>query len=313
MSSAWYYEAGGRQLGPLDDDMMKELIRGRDIRATNLIWREGMANWLPCSEVPELAGLLPPTRVAPPAPELAAAATMPAQPPPLAAPVVPAAAPVQYNAWTPLAEQNAPAAPAAAGGPSHFCAVCGQSFGESDMIHYMGSWICAACKPAFFQRMREGAGGSGGFGTARYAGFWIRWVAKIIDGIVLGIPAAIIFFIFIFGGIGLAAAGGHSNNPMMAMLPNLFGIFFQIGFVAINAFYSGFMLSRYGATLGKMAMGLRVVTLDGQHPSFGRALGRGFAEGISRAICSIGYIIAAFDEQKRTLHDHICSTRVVYK
>ena len=306
MSSAWYYEAGGRQLGPLDDEMIKELIRGRDIRATNLIWREGMANWLPCSEVPELAGLLPPTRVAPPAPELAAAATMPAAPPPLAAP---ASATPQYNAWTPLAEQNAPAAPAAAGGPSHFCAVCGQSFGESDMIHYMGSWICAGCKPAFFQRMREGTGGGGGMGNAQYAGFWIRLAAKIIDGLVIGAPLLILYLLI----VGVSAVGASKLGSGGQMAMQSIQIMAQLGLNLVMAFYSAFMHSRYGATLGKMAVGIRVVTLDGQFPSFGRALGRGFSEILSGLCCDIGYIIAAFDEQKRALHDHICSTRVVYK
>ena len=63
-----------------------------------------------------------------------------------------------------------------------------------------------------------------------------------------------------------------------------------------------------------MACGLKVVDADGNKISYGRALGRGFAEILSGLICDIGYIIAAFDNpQKRSLHDHICSTRVIYK
>ena len=73
------------------------------------------------------------------------------------------------------------------------------------------------------------------------------------------------------------------------------------------------MHSKYGATLGKMAVGLRVVTLDGNFPSFARAFGRGCSEILSGFCCYIGYILAGFDEQKRALHDHICATRVVYK
>ncbi len=304
MSSQWYYESGGRQLGPLDDEMIRELIRGRDIRATNLIWRVGMENWLPCSEVAELAHLLPPARVAPPAPELTASPAMPS------APIPPVAPPVQYNAWTPLAEQNAAALPAAGTGPSHFCAVCGQSFGEGDMIHYMGSWICAVCKPAFFQRMREGAGGAGGgVGNAQFAGFWIRFAAKFIDGLIVGVPLMIGIFVF----AGASALGASRMGAGGQSLMQIMQLFLQIILSFVGAFYSAFMHSRYGATLGKMAVGIRVVTLDGQFPSFGRALGRGFAEILSGLCCDIGYIIAGFDEQKRALHDHICSTRVVFK
>jgi uncharacterized RDD family membrane protein YckC len=72
-----------------------------------------------------------------------------------------------------------------------------------------------------------------------------------------------------------------------------------------------FFLGRFGATPGKMVCGLRVVTAMGDRISYGRATGRFLAEILSGLVCYIGYIIAAFDEQKRTLHDHICSTRVI--
>ena len=60
-----------------------------------------------------------------------------------------------------------------------------------------------------------------------------------------------------------------------------------------------------------MALGLKVVTPEGLPISYGRAFGRSAAEILSRLICFIGYIIAGFDQQKRALHDHIASTRVI--
>jgi len=45
--------------------------------------------------------------------------------------------------------------------------------------------------------------------------------------------------------------------------------------------------------------------------TYGRATGRCFAEILSGMICYIGYLMAAFDEEKRALHDRICNTRVV--
>jgi uncharacterized RDD family membrane protein YckC len=77
--------------------------------------------------------------------------------------------------------------------------------------------------------------------------------------------------------------------------------------------YQIFFLGKYGATPGKMACKLKVVTAEGTPITYGRATGRFFAEKLSGLTCTIGYIIAAFDDQKRTLHDHICGTRVVYK
>jgi uncharacterized RDD family membrane protein YckC len=62
-----------------------------------------------------------------------------------------------------------------------------------------------------------------------------------------------------------------------------------------------------------MACKLEVVTADGGKVSYGRALGRYFSTWLSSLICAIGYIMAAFDGQKRALHDHICNTRVIYK
>src|SRR5207237_3864453 len=75
--------------------------------------------------------------------------------------------------------------------------------------------------------------------------------------------------------------------------------------------YSTFLVGKYGATLGKMACGLRVVTPTGGKVSYGVACGRFFAEILSGLLLCIGYIMVAFDEEKRGLHDRICNTRVI--
>jgi uncharacterized RDD family membrane protein YckC len=82
---------------------------------------------------------------------------------------------------------------------------------------------------------------------------------------------------------------------------------------AIQFGYGIFFLGRFAATPGKMAIGAKVVREDGSRIGYGLATGRVFAEMISGLILLIGYIMAAFDEEKRTLHDRICSTRVVRK
>jgi uncharacterized RDD family membrane protein YckC len=60
-----------------------------------------------------------------------------------------------------------------------------------------------------------------------------------------------------------------------------------------------------------MALGLKVVRADGTALTTGRIIGRHFAEWLSSLILAIGYIMAAFDDQKRALHDRICDTRVI--
>jgi uncharacterized RDD family membrane protein YckC len=62
-----------------------------------------------------------------------------------------------------------------------------------------------------------------------------------------------------------------------------------------------------------MACGLRVVRPDGESLTFMRAFGRHFAEMLSGLILMIGYLMAAFDSEKRALHDRISDTRVVHK
>ena len=136
-------------------------------------------------------------------------------------------------------------------------------------------------------------------GRMQYAGFWIRAGAKIIDWIILGVVQmgfSLILPIMARSGNGVAAA----------IALNVFQL-------AVAAVYSTFFLGRYGATIGKMACQIKVVTDTGEPVTYLRALGRHFAEMLSSLILGIGYIMAGFDDEKRTLHDRICSTRVVRK
>jgi uncharacterized RDD family membrane protein YckC len=58
-------------------------------------------------------------------------------------------------------------------------------------------------------------------------------------------------------------------------------------------------------------MGLRVADQDGKLVSRGRAWGRAFAELLSGMTLNIGYLLMPFDNEKRTLHDMVCDTRVI--
>ena len=127
--------------------------------------------------------------------------------------------------------------------------------------------------------------------------------AKILDGLIVGI---VFFPPIIYCAIKADPGQQFSAYQVVELL-------FELLYAAANIGYQIFFVGKYAATPGKMACGLRVVTADGGKVGFGLATGRAFAEMLSGMICYIGYIIIAFDDQKRALHDHICSTRVVYK
>ena len=223
-----------------------------------------------------------------------------------------------YSAIAPARSPSAPVAPFAAASAVEIppgqviCHECNKLVPAEDAMQINGRTICAVCKPVYLQKMREGTLPQT---TTRYGGFWIRVVAKLIDSLIIGIPIAIICLIAIFG-FGVKIFGAQTGPP-----PGIEAVFLQLGLqfgvqcvvMVLNGFYTVFFVVKYGATPGKMAVGLRVIMPDGGPLTVGRAIGRYFAEMLSGMICYIGYILPCFDEQKRTLHDHICNTRVVYK
>lgn len=178
------------------------------------------------------------------------------------------------------------------------CRECGRLFAPEDLITFEGAKICAACKPGFFQKLREGVAIAG---PLAYAGFWPRFAAKLIDTLLLFIVNLIVSMPISF------MTAGHQPSLRMAMLQILNTL---IG-IAFGAAYATIFLGRYGATPGKMALGLKVIRADGSSLTYGRAFGRHFGEMVSGLTLCIGYIMAAFDEEKRALHDRICDTRVV--
>lgn len=191
--------------------------------------------------------------------------------------------------------------PPASGSPTGTCEVCKGQFPQSQMIRFGTTQVCSTCKPSYVQMLAMGLGRTG---ELRYAGFWIRFGAKIIDGIILGLinfATSMISTLLI----------GTQNSPQAAITLLVLNTIINIAFaVAYNAW---FLTSKYQATPGKIACGLKVVTADGDQVSGLRAIGRYFAEMLSSMIMLIGYIMAAFDDEKRTLHDRICNTRVIYK
>jgi uncharacterized RDD family membrane protein YckC len=179
------------------------------------------------------------------------------------------------------------------------CSECGQAFAEEDMIRFAEAWVCAGCKPLFVQKIKEGVTLAG---EMEYAGFWIRLGAWFIDYIIMAIASAIIYVPLTFMGVS------SFKEPAAFAIIQLISTIFNF---IIPAAYESWFVGKYAATPGKMACKLKVVMAEGGRVSFARAIGRHFAKYISGLILGIGYIMAGFDEQKRTLHDRICDTRVI--
>lgn len=182
------------------------------------------------------------------------------------------------------------------------CHECGKINLQADSLSYLDFFICADCKPVFQEKIKEGAIITSGF---VYAGFWMRFLAKVIDNMILQFVVSILQIFFgIFIGSTNFFGSSHTAVFMFMGFAYLFAIL-------ISASYSIFFNGKYSATPGKMILKLKIVTVDGQNLTYGKAAGRFFGEILSGFVLSIGYIIAAFDEEKRTLHDRICNTRVI--
>ncbi len=189
------------------------------------------------------------------------------------------------------------------------CVECGLSFPTDELIVYEQHRVCAACKDVFFQRIREGGGTLVDW---HYGGFWVRFFARFIDGCILGFVGVLQSLIEALFGIGPADPAGLFG-PAAAPSDYVYFAVATLLSMAIGITYEVWFIGKYGATPGKMAFGLKVIRSDGSRVSYWRAFGRYLGTLLSSFTLMIGYIIAAFDSEKRALHDHICDTRVVRK
>lgn len=146
--------------------------------------------------------------------------------------------------------------------------------------------------------------------TNVYAGFWRRFLAAFIDGIILFIGGAIIGFIF--GGIiGFVLGALGIDIGTIKAIATVIG--FIIGLILGWLYYTLLESSSRQATLGKMAIGIIVTDLNNDRISFGNANGRYWGKIVSAIILGIGFMMAGFTQKKQALHDIMAGTLVVKK
>lgn len=139
-----------------------------------------------------------------------------------------------------------------------------------------------------------------------YGGFWIRFLAYIIDSMVLAIGGGI--FGAILGGMIGFVMGVSGSGEDIALVSGAVG---NVVGIVLNWLYFALMeSSTWQATLGKKALGLVVTDLDGRRIGFVRATGRYFAKIVSGIILLIGFMMAGWTQRKQGLHDMMAGTLV---
>ena len=132
----------------------------------------------------------------------------------------------------------------------------------------------------------------------RYAGFWRRAIALVVDGVVLFFPGAILRI----------SAGMPPPWVPQPMRDDQLGLYLTVFAVTsiITWLYSALLeSSHWRGTLGQQLLGLRVGDGQGQRISFARASARYFAQYLSAALCLTGYLFNLWTPRRQTLHDMV--------
>ena len=152
-----------------------------------------------------------------------------------------------------------------------------------------------------------------------FAGFWLRFVAYLLDSVIIGFAVMVLFvpFFFLMGGVAILEnlPRGHAERvdpaQFMAFL-SLILTLVALGSVAKWLYFAYLESGEKQATWGKQALGIYVTDLAGQPVTFGRATARFFAKIVTGLIpLGIGFIMAGFTERRQALHDMIASTLVL--
>lgn len=296
--SEWYYSDYERNRhGPVTARDLADLHHAGQLQPDTLVWREGMPQWRvwrevmaqalneaagrtsPAAEAAPLSSGVNPYAMAEPMPAVATASGVAAADTPSLGTLSSATTGTLASGANPyaVAEPNSPYAPPRAA------------------LHNASDYVSG--------------------GEVVYAGFWKRFAAYFIDSVLVGIVTWVVQMIVMAGFFGIGAGLSSRNDPG-AMIAGAGMAGFLIGMVvlplAMQAVYFAWMhASARQATLGKMAVGIKVTDDDGGAISFARGIGRYFASIISSLTLCIGYIMAGFTERKRALHDMVASTLVV--
>ncbi len=168
-----------------------------------------------------------------------------------------------------------------------FCGRCGTN-------NLDGAQFCQSCGAAMPAATAAAPAAQTGdirsLPTSEFGGFWMRFIAVIIDTVIVGV----------IGGIVGAMANVANASDAASGAGLLATAIYDVGAPVL-----------WGAHIGKLVFGYRLVTADGQRLTVGTSFLRYLCTYLSAAVLLIGYITAAFDSRKQAWHDKIAGTYVV--
>lgn len=297
----WYYSDEERNRhGPLDAAAMAALHDRGELGPDTLVWRDGLDQWRPWRELaaelvaaPGFAPLADPAHAEQASAERTAAAVAAAQ----------AGAEARHS---PADAGLAPATDTGLPGDAAATAAGTSTAPTADAPGADSPYAAPRAAVAENSQVVQGQ-------PVVAAGFWRRLAAYLIDSTLVGTlyyAVATVLFIGVFM-VGIAGDSGRwleSGATLSAVVTAIS----TLSYVLISAcYYAGMESSSMQATLGKLAVGIKVVDADGARLSRGRALARWAASIASWLTLAVGFLMAAFTERKRALHDLLARTQVV--
>jgi uncharacterized RDD family membrane protein YckC len=172
--------------------------------------------------------------------------------------------------------------------------------------------------PGAFGAPAQSAPAVPSYGRYTLAGWWSRVGATLIDGLIIGVGALLI--VALFGSVFSVGFFASEDAGVVSLVIGLMLSFLAIAIVAL--LYAPLMMARTnGKTLGRMAMGIRVVRASGEVMTFGWAMLRevavkallfGVLGSITMGLAQLADVLwPLWDDENRALHDFIVDTRVV--
>src|SRR5262245_11472848 len=146
------------------------------------------------------------------------------------------------------------------------CTRCGRSFCRDCVVQLRGFYYCGSCKGEHVRDIQSGAGP----GVLDLASVGRRWLAVIVDQLLLGAVTFFVVMIAAFGAGAIGQAGPEAQNVAGA----IFMVVYMLSVFGLPVVYDAVMVQKRGQTLGKMALGVKVVNVDGSDVSAGQAWGR---------------------------------------
>ena len=178
------------------------------------------------------------------------------------------------------------------------CKVCGQDNPpEARFCANCGATLVAKVEPPSAVAVPGGPPPAAPEVAVKYMGFWIRLGAAIIDAVVVWLVSNVL-------------------SSVVYLLPLFLDLSYFLLVVIVSwlpgLLYYWLFIGLKGQTLGKMAVGIKVVNVQGDRPGLGvAALREILGKLISTIVLCLGFLWIAFDNNKQGWHDKIASTYVV--